>query len=636
MENAVERIGELLSRLQSADFYEREDAVRELGTYNTDEAVAGLVLAIEDPDLGIRELAADRLVEMAGPTTSRLLIKFLAHADIGVRNLASEILVRIGADAVPAAVEEIGTDDSDVRKFIVDVLGLIAHPSAVEPLCQCLWDECANVACSAAEALGEIRAVEAVPHLIAAYEKIDDVRLQAVEALGKIGDTAALDKLYTLLQESDPTLVFATVEAIGNIGKPESVAYLSPVLNGNDTLLAESALTAVIRISARSRGRVDTDLPLDRFAAFLFDGVRHGNPEITAFMLNRLPHWFGNTILTGLLDVLDCLADNDFKRVADILSGVGPGAAQAIVKKLAEPHLARDLRMKLFDLLRQFVDEDIARQILPHATDADPEIRQKVAHVLGISGYRGAVPVLKELAVDSNGHVRSAALGALGWLGNQEDVDFIVKGLDDSYPDVREAAVGALVIIGGPVVIKKFTADLFHEDAERQRLAVTALGWIGEDSVIQPLLCAINHESPDIRKSAIASLSRMGAVEDVHPILVALNDENSSVRKAAVTALVSLRGTEAMNDIRFLLDDEDMWVRYHTICAIGELGQEEHARYIMPYLNDDLDIIKIAAVKALAGMGIRDAVPDLDRLTREKNQDVVDAAQQALSSIGDK
>jgi HEAT repeat protein len=78
-----------------------------------------------------------------------------------------------------------------------------------------------------------------------------------------------------------------------------------------------------------------------------------------------------------------------------------------------------------------------------------------------------------------------------------------------------------------------------------------------------------------------------------------------------------------------------MWVRYHTISAIGDLGQKEHARYVLPYLNDDLDIIKIAAIKALAGMGIREAVPDLDRLTREKNQDVVDAARQALSSMGD-
>ncbi len=75
----MERIGELLSRLQSPDFFEREEAVKELGRYREDEAVAGLVLAIEDADLGIRELAADFLTEIKGETASELLCRFLAH-----------------------------------------------------------------------------------------------------------------------------------------------------------------------------------------------------------------------------------------------------------------------------------------------------------------------------------------------------------------------------------------------------------------------------------------------------------------------------------------------------------------------------------------------------------------------------
>ena len=89
MSHVVETIGELLSRLQSPDFFEREEAVKELGRYREDEAVAGLVLAIEDADLGIRELAADFLTEIKGRTASELLCRFLAHPDIVTRNLAS-------------------------------------------------------------------------------------------------------------------------------------------------------------------------------------------------------------------------------------------------------------------------------------------------------------------------------------------------------------------------------------------------------------------------------------------------------------------------------------------------------------------------------------------------------------------
>ena len=118
MTPVIERIGHLLAQLQSPDYYEREEAVKELGTYPENEAVAGLVLAIEDSDLGIRELAADFLSRLRKPTAVRLLIRFLGHDDIGTRNLASEILTRIGQPAVEPLLENLGCDDHDIRKFI--------------------------------------------------------------------------------------------------------------------------------------------------------------------------------------------------------------------------------------------------------------------------------------------------------------------------------------------------------------------------------------------------------------------------------------------------------------------------------------------------------------------------------------
>jgi HEAT repeat protein len=140
MNTVVERIGELLAQLQSSDFYEREEAVRELGAHGEDEAVAGLVMALEDPDLGIRELAAEQLGRIGGRTASQLLIRFLANEDIGTRNLASEVLIRIGTDAVAPLIENLVSDDDDVRKFIVDALGLIGDSRALGPVCERLWD----------------------------------------------------------------------------------------------------------------------------------------------------------------------------------------------------------------------------------------------------------------------------------------------------------------------------------------------------------------------------------------------------------------------------------------------------------------------------------------------------------------
>ncbi len=631
MQEVVERIGELLCELQSPDFYQREEAVKELGTYQADEAVAGLIMALEDGDLGIRELAAEYLVKMSGETTTQLLVRFLANEDIGTRNLASEILVKIGRDAVPAILENITCDDHDVRKFLVDVVGMIKDERAIEPLCQRLWDENPNVVCSAAEALGEIGSVEAVPHLIAVCDKVEDAKLQTIEALGKIGDPKSLDKLYELLGSDDPMILFVSLEAIGQIGCIDSVTELKKFLDIEDTSLAESAMGAIITIYNKNEGRIDPDLPLEKFTGFLFDGIKSHNDEITDFTLDRLSHWFGSDVIQGLLDVIDHVSEDRLRRIQEILGEVGHAAGKMIVKKMGDA--TKPTRLKLLDLLKYIVDDDIAEDISAYANDPDPEIRQRVAHLLGISGDLKSVPRLKEMTKDSNGHVRAAAYGALGWLGGESDLKDIFPGLDDNYSDVREAAVGALLVIGGESVINKFTDDLNNQTTERQRLAVTALGWMGEDATVKPLVAAINHPDAGVRKSAISALSRMSHISDVEPILLALTDENSAVRKAAVTAVITIKGADSVQEIRPLLDDPDVWVRYHTITTIGELGRLEFTDFLMPYLEDESDIIKIAVVKTMAMLGERRAVPALNRLTSERNKDLVDAAEMALTSI---
>jgi HEAT repeat protein len=631
MSDVIDRIGDLLAKLQSSDFYERQEAVSELGTYNQDEAVAGLVLAIEDPDLGIRELAANMLAKIRGNTAAQLLIRFLGHEDIGTRNLAAEILVKIGDDAVQPLIDDINNEDYDVRKFICDIIGLLRSEQAVDALCQKLWDDNINVVCSAAEALGEIGSPKAVPALIACFEKIEDARLQCVEALGKIADPATLSRIIEFLKTDDPMIIFATVDAIGAIGDPLAIPALRVYLDDPDSSIAESALMAIIAISEKNGGAIVADIPMDRFNDFLFDGMRRKNRLITDFTLKRLGHWYGSSMIRGLVDLLDYVEDEDQAKIVEVLGSNGPAASQLIVDKLETTQPIT--RNKLLEILKSFADAEIAPRLIKFASDVDPEARQKVAHILGISGYAGAVSTLKALAADPVGHVRSAAFAALGWLCDEREVDFLVTGLDDKFRDVREAAVGALVMLGSPRVVAKLNADLYHESTERQRLAVYGLGLIGDQEVIEPLTRAIGHSEPSIRKSAIDSLVRIKEFTDVEPLMLALNDESAAVRKSAVSALLSLKGAEGVHDIRFLLNDEDMWVRYHTICAIGDLRMERFAEFVMPFLQDSQDVIKIAATKALAQMGCRKAIPALAEFRGEKNKDLAEAATLAVTSL---
>ena len=120
---------------------------------------------------------------------------------------------------------------------------------------------------------------------------------------------------------------------------------------------------------------------------------------------------------------------------------------------------------------------------------------------------------------------------------------------------------------------------------------------------------------------------------DLQPVTLALTDESPEVRKAAVSALLSMKGQQAVADVRVLLEDNDLWVRYHTIGALGELKVETYAEWIMPFLEDSHDILRIAAAKALASMGCRKAVPQLRTLLDHDNHDVAEAARSAVAHL---
>ena len=144
----------LLEKLSSADAFDREDAISELSRIDDIQADAALVTALEDPDKGIRETAAEAIVRRRSSHAPTFLCQYLANENISTRNLASEILTTLGKQSVPALSEKVFDPDQDVRKFAVDILGTIRDGSSVEVVIRALSDSSPNVVCSAAEALG--------------------------------------------------------------------------------------------------------------------------------------------------------------------------------------------------------------------------------------------------------------------------------------------------------------------------------------------------------------------------------------------------------------------------------------------------------------------------------------------------
>ena len=122
---------------------------------------------------------------------------------------------------VRGLVRALDHKDPAIQYQAVEALGDLGDPAAVGPLAEALrGDEYSGVRWKAAEALAKI-GTPAVDALIEALEDPDDdVRWKAAIALGEIGDPRAVDPLIRILADPDRFVQSRAAQALGMIGAP--------------------------------------------------------------------------------------------------------------------------------------------------------------------------------------------------------------------------------------------------------------------------------------------------------------------------------------------------------------------------------------------------------------------------------
>ena len=226
------------ARLSSTEVEERRDAVARLRTMHHPDASRAALSALSDPLAIVRATAATAILSLPGEESAASLIPLLSDKDEFVRQ---EVTYALGKTRSPAAVapliERLQSDKKDsVRGAAAVALGQIGNSAAVLPLATVLdprfgltsskkSQKARNernplVLRAAAHSLGQIGGSVGLPALFAVLQNEkadDDVRREAVIALGIIGDPSALPALREAATARDPYLSQAAQEAIRRI-----------------------------------------------------------------------------------------------------------------------------------------------------------------------------------------------------------------------------------------------------------------------------------------------------------------------------------------------------------------------------------------------------------------------------------
>src|SRR5512133_3862738 len=195
----------LLEQARSTDSDARHRVAATVARSDDGEQLALAFELLGDRDWRVRKAIVEGFLQHTSDDIIRGLILALHDdANAGKRNSATEALIRIGQRSLEIILREFHQErDPDVRLSLVNLLGDLRNDDGLTLLLHVLEGEHdINVLSSAVASVGKYRDSRTIPKLLELLRR-DDLWLKfhVVEALGHIGDRAALPSILPLYAE---------------------------------------------------------------------------------------------------------------------------------------------------------------------------------------------------------------------------------------------------------------------------------------------------------------------------------------------------------------------------------------------------------------------------------------------------
>ncbi len=510
------------------DAEERRLRVRDLGG-NIDAKM--FVAALGDDDWRVRREAVMLSPRLVGRTeyVDALLVALNEKENISLRNAVVEALSLSGKSARRRVVAICASLDADARKLAVEVLASAPDAEEVDALMRLLDDEDPNVRVASIEALGN------------AYFAGEYAARAAAAALGR-----------ALERKTSPDVQIALLQSLRTLGAPLAAPLLARLL--------EEPLVAPFAV----RAATGTDEPAT--LALLVAQLRP-----TSLLLDDATVALGQTLEPRLRG-----------RSEKARPSIDDGAAD-VLRRIALQGPSRSLELRCYALLLVALrgeGVDVALSLL-----ADEQAFERV--LLALRAIGG--PALRALALALDGDLAPWALAALAALEG----------------DVDEGAARA---------VAGFMPRAEGEALTRALGILTSASARGVDvglslETIRPLVASSD--------PFVARLAAMLLVARVEQGLLGRADlgDAASPRERAAAELGDVRGGRSADgaDARLgeLAGNDDPLVRELAVRALGALARGAGVEALAFALADEERAVATSAIEALADAGATDTLVEL-------------------------
>ena len=446
---------ELVQKLAHPDPDVRRCAITDYEGDGTLDAIQAFSLALRDPDKGVRDAAFRILRSLGSEEVAQAVVPLIADRNIALRNMAGELLVKLGTVSLAPLYAYLQSHDQDVRKFAVDVIGLIGNRESLLRILPLLNDTDTNVVISVIEAAGHLGNIQAVEPLVHAYDRKEFARIEIVEALGRLRDQRASDLMLHEFErewqqeEPDRLLEFILIEALGNVGDVRAFEVLMEKIDEAEGKIRTILVHAVMQIATRW----NEPLPLsDRMRDCLLEALKEKDFSLALSAVKALAAYDDEEVTEALLrslgssDVLDILVHANLALRERVLS-----LATTVLEHL-EPDRGRGL-MFFMSLIATRNTENggtaqASQQEIERAFDvvaqqwdgANEETRATIVDALfRLDGIK-AVGFLTRVTEDPDPWLRMHVIELLAQSSDGRVQEFVARFLEDEDELVRETA----------------------------------------------------------------------------------------------------------------------------------------------------------------------------------------------------
>ena len=230
----------------------RLHAIRTLGQCEDPSVAPQLIPFLNDSDEDLQLAAAEATGRLGDSSAVPKLIELMEQAtasDLDAPRLQKIIdtlrRLRDGRAVLPL-LELLTHKNHRVRARAAEALGQIGDPAALQPLSELLFrDQMESVQASAAKALGDLGDPEALTALEHGLQQSLAVRSKAIIAIGQLQDPAATEVVEEMLDDPASAIRYHAATILGELGDDAVIPKLERLVVDSDDMVRRAAMKSL-------------------------------------------------------------------------------------------------------------------------------------------------------------------------------------------------------------------------------------------------------------------------------------------------------------------------------------------------------------------------------------------------------